>query len=596
MAKPDLRKLHQDALEWHKRGEFAKAEALYREILRHIPNSAEIHNSHGVTLAVLKQLKDAAQAFGRAADLQPGNENFRYNFANVLKEQGLLSQAIEQFVQVVRINPNHVAARIQLGLLYQQEDRWREAMEQFNHVCNMNPGMAEAFEQLGYCLLKILRFKDAEEVFRHVLKISPASLRGYQGLAQALMGINKAAEAAEWIRKALLTYPDVYMLQIGLGRALVEMGSQQEAIEVFENIIKSKPEHADAYNELALVKKFRPEDEPLILQMEKLFEGQQMKHDNLVTTNFSLGKVCDDIGQYDRAFNFYDTGNRILLDREGEGFDIDEFHQNVTDVLASFGADFFSKHAAIGHDSEDPVFVVGMPRSGTTLTEQILSSHPQVTGAGEVNFWSSALVMLPIELATDRPYPDCVDLINHKVAVEIGDKYLATLQQLVDKGSALRIVDKMPQNYFFLGLIAVVFPKARIIHIQRDAMDTCLSIYFQNFQEGHPYSYDLTNIGRYYNEYLRIMQHWREVLPIKMLEINYEDLVSDQEQVTRQLIEYIGLEWDDRCLQPEKSQKVVRTASLWQARQPVYKTSVARWKRYEKHLGPLTQALGYQKE
>jgi tetratricopeptide (TPR) repeat protein len=596
MAQQDLKKLHQDAMEWHKRNEFTKAEELYREILRHTPNAAEIHNRRGAALAALRRFKDAAEAFGHAATLQPANENYRYNLANILKEQGLFAQALEQFLEVVRINPGHVAARIQLGLLYQQQEQWRMAMEQFNEVCTLNPTIIEAFEQLGYCLLRMWRYEDAENVFKHVLKISPTNLRGHQGLARALMGLNRVTEAAEWIKKAIQLHPEIDSLHIGLGNAMVEGGNLQEAIAVFENIIKSKPDNMTAYNELAQIKKFRPEDQAFISKMEELLKTRKLSQHDLEMAHFSLGKVHDDIGEYDKAFHFYNAGNRICVDERRTSFSKEANHDRVSALISNFSREFFTKHAAIGHDSEEPVFVIGMPRSGTTLTEQILSSHPQVKGVGEVNFWGSANVMLPIELATDIPYPDCVGLIDSRVATQIGEKYLATQHQLIAQGSAQRIVDKMPQNFNFLGLIAVVFPKAKIIHIQRSAMDTCLSIFFQNFQEAHPYSYDLANVGHYYKEYEHLMQHWREVLPVKLLEISYEDLVANQEEVTRRLIDYVGLPWNERCLQPEKTEKVVRTASLWQARQPVYKTSVARWKRYEKHLAPLKEALGYQGE
>jgi tetratricopeptide (TPR) repeat protein len=410
------------------------------------------------------------------------------------------------------------------------------------------------------------------------------------------MGLNRPAEAAEWIKKAMQLYPDIESLPIGLGNAMVESGNLRGAIEIFEKIIEEKPENIAAYNELALVKKFSSEDEHLIVRMEKLIESSSPKQADLVKSHFSLGKVHDDIGKYDRAFQFYKSGNQIYINERGGSFSKEANHQAISAIISSFDADFFARHAAIGHTSEEPVFVIGMLRSGTTLIEQILSSHPQVQGVGEVNFWGSANVMLPIELNTDIPYPACVDLISSMVAVQIGEKYLATQHQLIAQGAAQRIVDKMPQNFIFLGLIATVFPQAKIIHIQREAMDTCLSIYFQNLQEGHPYSYDLVNIGSYYKEYERLMQHWRQIVPVKMLEINYEELVADQERVTRQMIDYVGLPWDERCLQPEKTEKVVRTASLWQARQPVYKTSVARWKKYEKYLGPLKQALGYPEE
>ncbi|MCE9633376.1 MAG: sulfotransferase [Methylophilales bacterium] len=594
MAQPNLQKLQTEAADYHRRGHFEQAEERYHEILRLIPDAAEIHNALGAALVSLKRLKEAAEAFGRSVALEPSNEHYRYNYANALKELGSYQQSAEQFAEVVRINPDLLIARIQLGLLYMQLEQWREATEQFNQVCKQKPDMAEAFERLGFCLLNLWRYADAENVFKHALQITPNSVLACGGLAEALMGLNKAPEAVKWMRKAAILAPDNHKIRVKLGRALIEAGNQQEAIEIFEELIRLRPNDVSAYLELALIHRFGEQDTPRINQVEHLLKVGGVNQHQISETYFALGKMYDDIGLYDEAFIAYSKGGSLYMEKQPRDFDMVLLREELTAICSSYTKNFFSGHSDIGHDSEVPVFIVGMPRSGTTLTEQILASHSQVAGAGEVNFWHSSKVMLPIELATDIPYPECIGLLQQPVVLQIAEKYLTQIQELINHDTASRIVDKMPQNFFFLGLIAIVFPKAKIIHIQRDAMDTCLSIYFQKFKEAHLYAYNLEHLGHYYKEYERLMQHWREVLPIKMLEIKYEDLVADQERVTREMINYIGLPWDERCLQPEKSNKVVRTASLWQARQPVYKTSVARWKNYEKHLQPLKDALGYE--
>jgi len=258
-----------------------------------------------------------------------------------------------------------------------------------------------------------------------------------------------------------------------------------------------------------------------------------------------------------------------------------------------FTRDFIEKNKFLGSDSEVPVFIVGMPRSGTTLTEQIISSHPQVMGAGEVVFWGRAPDAIPYTLGSMNEYPECVTEMSVPKAKGIADKYLELIRKIVGPDTqSQRITDKMPHNFVHLGLIAMLFPNARIIHCKRDVMDNCLSIFFQNFGGAHPYAYDLINLGHHHLEYQRLMAHWHEALPGRIFDLNYEDVITAPEYWSRRLIEHVGLEWDDACLSPHRLERTVKTASHWQVRQPIYKTSVQRWKNYEPHLGPLKELLG----
>ena len=594
MVKPDLRNLHAEATELHKHGEFAKAEKLYREILRYMPALADIHNSRGVALAAMQRFKEALEAFRRANALAPEKVNFRFNLANALKDLGMSIEAKQQYQAILKSDPNFIPAHVQLGLMYKEEKNWHSVIEHFYHVCELKPDMLDASVELGLALLQEGRYEYAVEVFQRAFQLSPTCQIALLGIGDAYLTLNQAARAIEWFQKAIELSAQSSFAKIKKGRALQQLGRHSEAVMLYQDMIQQAPNDLPAYLELANAIKLSDGDIVLVKQVESLIEKENLSTNERVIALFALGKMYDDIGLVDKAFHAFQCGNQIQ-DELLEAYIPENYHKEITAAISIFNMDFFTDHIGIGCESDQPVFIVGLPRSGTTLTEQILASHPEVIGAGEVPFWHVATVALPIELDTKSPYPECAGLLNKDAATRIAQAYLNKLAQFAGNPEAERIIDKFPQNYLFLGLIATIFPKAKIIHIKRDAMDVCFSLYCQLFEAGHNYAYDLGKIGHQYKEYERIMQHWREVLPIKMLEISYENLVSDQERVTRQMIDYIGLSWNERCLEPEKSENIIRTASIWQARQPVYKTSVARWKKYEKYLGSLKEELGYQK-
>jgi len=295
---------------------------------------------------------------------------------------------------------------------------------------------------------------------------------------------------------------------------------------------------------------------------------------------FALGKVYTDLGDDDRSFEHYRAGNELA--RSKVPFDIARHVARVDREIELFSAERLAAMPR-GSDSDAPILIVGTPRSGTTLTESIISSHSQVAGAGEMTFWSAAMShVMPGFPASYTPV----------MAKQLADEYLVFLRQ--HSATAHRITDKMPGNYMHLGIIHAVFPNAKIIHTKRHPIDACLSIYFQNFPDAHEYKWDLESLAAWYEQYQRLMAHWRSVLPPGVLyEIQYEDLVEDQEGESRKLLDFLGLQWEGDVLDFHKQERAVFTASKWQVRQPVYKTSKERWRRYEKHLGPLMGLLKY---
>ena len=272
-------------------------------------------------------------------------------------------------------------------------------------------------------------------------------------------------------------------------------------------------------------------------------------------------------------------------------FDEQRHVHYVSSLMDIYTPELFQRHRDHGSNSELPIFIVGTPRSGTTLIEQVLAAHPRVHGAGELKFIGERVQSLPQRMGRSIAYPQCVKSLTPELISEFAKAYLEHLRGHSAAANVLRVTDKMPINFYHIGLIAVLFPRARIIHCRRDPLDACLSMYFQSFTEGYHYSYDFADLGVFYRQYRRLMDHWRRVLFGRLIEIDYEDIVNHQEASSRQLVDACGLDWDDACLRFYEHNRPVRTGSGWQVRQPIYKTSVKRWKNYEQHLGELVDAL-----
>jgi hypothetical protein len=292
--------------------------------------------------------------------------------------------------------------------------------------------------------------------------------------------------------------------------------------------------------------------------------------------------------RYDDAFRHLADANR-LCDAES-GASSQAHIDHIDRLISVFTADLLRRQTLTDQQSEVPIFIVGMPRSGTSLVEQIIASHPQVFGAGEVGYMQAISRNLNSQAVPPARYPDCLPFLSAEQLRNASAWYLARLTERA--GDAVRITDKLPSSYLRLGLIALLFPRARIIHCHRDPLDTCLSCFFQNFGRNQPLCADLRKLGTVYRQYERLMAHWRRVLHIPTLEVRYEDLVKNQEPESRRLIDFCGLPWDDRCLAFHRTQRAVNTASFWQVRQPIYISSIGRWRHYERHLTPLKEALG----
>ncbi|MDR2875634.1 MAG: sulfotransferase [Methylobacillus sp.] len=531
--------------------------AAYKSVLDGDKTNHAAFNGLGLVYRDMEDFPRALECFEYAVGLEPKNHEYRINFAAALRRATLPDLATEQFLAAIDLKPDWLEAVVLLGEVLQEQHRYDEARECFERAQQLKPGEPELSERIGFVYLDL---GDSEHAIKQFSEVAAG-------------------------------FPGRYIARLGLGQAHLLAGHGKDAVNVLEALVEEFPEREAAYSSLASSRKFSPDD-AVIGKLQNLAERINDDAESAISLNFALGKIFDDCKDWEQAWKYYEHGNR-LKNAEYDDYQPEELEARLDALMSVFTREFIEAHQNLGVPDNLPVMIVGMPRSGTTLTEQIISSHPKVIGAGEVVFWTKAEENVPHTLKTQEPYPACMSLMQPEHARQLVDRYTALLRKIAGPGTdPARITDKLPHNFVQLGLIALLLPNVPIIHCKRDAMDNCLSIFFQNFGAKHNYAYDLHRLGHHYRQYERLMAHWHKVLPGRILDVQYEDTIADPEYWSRKLIDTVGLEWDDACLAPHKLERTVKTASLWQVRQPIYKTSVARWKHYEPWLEPLKKSLG----
>jgi tetratricopeptide (TPR) repeat protein len=498
-----------------------------------------------------------------------------FHRGNKFLAQGAYAEAAALYEQAVQIDSLHAETLNNLGASLSHLGRYEEAEQCFRDSIAIKPNYVDPHANLGSLLRIKAQLVGAEASLRRALKLKPSSTEARVNLGLTLMSLGRLRDARACFAKVLKSVPRNVQALYGMAQVDALEGRFDEAESTFRRILEIDPKMPKAWAGLAGTRKLTKADADWFKGAEKIATSgiDPMEEANL---RFAMGKYCDDVSDFAQAFQNFKRANELLKNAANDYDPMARSHL-VDELIRVYSRDAVSNIGVPGSSSARPVFVVGMPRSGTSLAEQIIATHPATYGAGELQFWDRLIFEDP---AMSK------GLLSELARIKIAEKYLGVLEKL--SAIALRVVDKSPENSNFLGIIYSVFPNARVIYMQRDPIDTCLSCYFQQFLTGLNFTFDLSDLAHYYREHQRIMTHWRSVLPPGfILEVPYEELVGDQETWSRKMLDFIGLEWDARCLEFHTTKRQVVTASAWQVRQKIYRNSVARWRNYENFIGPL---------
>jgi tetratricopeptide (TPR) repeat protein len=529
-----------------------------------------------LSVAMLRQGRDALPALERAVELLPRDAETHLNLGIAFAAAGRRSEAVPRYRHAIELNPGSIEALTHLGDVLCELGEREEALSTLRRAAALDPTRVDSQAKLGSALFDLRRLDEAAAAYRTALMLQPENPQALLGQAAVLRMRGRAAEAEKTCRAALALDPrNVEGLSL-LGELYADRGEFDEAREVFERALAINPALPLVYCSLVTHRKMTTADTLWLQRVEALL-ARPMPIGHEIGLRYALGKYFDDLGRYDEAFDNFRRANELTR-RHKARYNREKLAHRVDRIIGTFSAKFISEWRADAAASELPVLVIGMPRSGTSLVEQILASHPAVFGGGEVRFWEGAFGVFEAEMAAAVSVAE--------VLRQFARDYLERIRTL--SGEALRVIDKMPANSLYVGLIHAALPRARFIHMQRHPLDTCLSIYSQNFFRMGSYANDLEDLAHYYAQYLRIMDHWRSVLPASaMLEVPYEELVADQEGWTRRMLDFVGLPWDPKCLSFHETERVVITASRWQVRQKITGSSAGRWRNYARHLAPL---------
>jgi Flp pilus assembly protein TadD len=520
----------------------------------------------------------AAEAVPVAPVTQPKARNVRSLMAQAEESaaRNAHTEAADYYQQVLEIKPRHPLACNNLGVALFKMGRYAQSEEQFHRAVNAEPTYHEALRNLGNALRVRGEYVEAELPLRKALKLSPTDVETQVALGHTLIMLGRLGDARDCFQKALKVRPGHAGSLCGLGQITGLEGRFDEAETLYRRASRSDSKMAAAWAGLVTLRKMLPADSSWLKAAEQIAASGVAPLEE-ADLRYAMGKFYDDVGNFPLAFRNYERANQ-LQKMAAAPYDREARVRFVDESLRAYSAEVVRDPKPGSSDSARPIFVIGMMRSGTSLVEQIIASHPSAAGAGELSFWNDAA----------RKHPDATRNagVTESLRLKLSEAYLGTLNR--HSKAADRVVDKNNYNADYVGLIHSVLPNARFIYVRREPRDVCLSCYFHQLSTALNFAMDLGDLAHYYSEHERMIAHWRSVLPAgTLLEVEYAQLVSDQNQWTRRILDFVGLSWDERCLDSHTVERPVLTASFWQVRQKIYKTSLERWRNYEKFIGPL---------
>lgn len=580
------------ALQLHQAGRHAEAEAMYQQILAANPNQPHALHYLGVLRSQTGACKEAVSLLQKAVSLCPKEATVHFSLGTAFRALGDPAEAANSYREALCHRSPYPEAEAALetclGLIAKSAKQHAKAEEHFRSAVKRNPQDVQLLVNLADALRLQKKYDDAEQVIANVTDKHPTIAE-----AQAIHGSiytdqGQSEKAIPHLSKALRLKPDLLIANERMGIEMAATGEIQQAKQYYQRALAANRKNPLTFYNLALVEHFS-ENDPLLETMRNQLEEEEMSIEDRMHLYFAFGKIHKDWGQHDEAFRCWTEGNR--LKRRTLIYTIEAERQFVSRLKSVFTEELLSKFSKAGCASRLPIFIVGMPRSGTTLVEQILAAHPDVYGAGELADLNRIANSTLKNVAGGRSYPESVAAMSREQIRQLGEEYVEALRTLNTDNP--RITDKMPVNFFHLGTIALILPHAKIIHCRRNPIDTCVSCFSTLFvRRSCPFAYDLKELGEFYRLYRELMDHWSSLSQISCLDVQYETLVRNQESATKEILSFCDLPWDSACLDFHRSPRPVHTASNIQIRQPVYTHAIERWRRYEHHLGPLREALG----
>jgi len=605
-----------------KQNRAAEAEEQLRFALSINPDFPQLHEDLGSALSLQSKFEEAIPLFEKAIQLEPALPTAHRKLGEALSAVGRGEEADEAYEEYIGSDPER--AEIIRGIELQQNGQRDEAIEVFKGVLKQNPNSVNAMHYLALAYrYGEKRLEDAEALLRTATKISPDFMDGWISLGEFLMAMNKHVDAIAAFRKATELQPDNARAWGGLGNAygrsmysekaakaferatsiddsqpgmwasfaweLKTIGDQEGALTAYRRAVAAKPSFGQAYWSMANLKIFNFEEAEVNNMLEQL-ERDDLKEVEDIHFRFALGKAMEDAKDYDRAWHFYDTGNqrqRMTVD-----YDPLEFENRQKAIRMSIDEPLISERAGAGYDVPDPIFIVGLPRSGSTLVEQILASHSQVEGTSELPILAKMSQSIGRYRKDGVRFPEALRELRNKDLRAYGKQYIDESQRHRNTDKPL-FTDKLPNNFQFLGFIQLILPNAKIINARRHPFDSCLGGYKQLFGQGQNFTYDMLDLAHYYQQYDTIMKHWHTIMPGKILDVHYEETVTDLESQVRSILDHCGLPFEESCLRFYETERAVKTASSEQVRQPIYTGALGKWRRYEKHLDLWQENLGY---
>jgi len=578
------------AIENYQAGNLQQAINICKKIIKKHPININAVNLLGIISYQQKDYDSAIKYSKKLINLDPQNAQAYYILGHSLQEKGDVEEAILHYQKSLSINPNFADAYYNLGTIFQDKKRYDESISYYQKALQLNPSDIDACYNLALELQEINQLNEALIYYQKTLLLNPNLADAYNNIGIILQEKEQLNEALSCSQKAIQLNPNCFEAYNNMGNVYIVQGKLNQGISCFKKALQLNPNYTEALLNLVRNPRLSYDETKELLALLKELIKRDISENVSIEAYFAMGKLCDTLKMFEESFGYYRFAN--VLKRAQVKFNINSNVDYFSRIKKTFSADFVENRKSWGRNPEMPIFIFGMPRSGTTLVEQIIASHPDVHGGGELQFFNQMDQKLLSTLKVNERYPECLNFIDDQGAYTIAELYIKETRELVGPSKDYtRITDKNPFNFYHLGLISLLFPKASFIHCQRHPLDTCISVYFQNFKAGNYFAYNLSELGQFYLEYLKLMNHWRKILPIRIFELKYEDIVQQQEEVSQKLLEFCGLEWNSACLNFYKKDGPVFTASTWQVRQPIYTTSCGRWQNYDQFLDPLKELL-----